>query len=461
MAVWLATGGIVTAWLFSDGFGGEQMAAVGSAPPAMGMPAEDDFAVENGAAVEGMAEAELNDYASAENPYLSESYLEEYFDNGGDEIEPGAGTGDWGDGDWGDEASEDEGWGESASPPMAMAAPPAKPAEDSELANSELDDAWLDVPFDDDDGSMLGTSVPLANAEPASPSDRENAAPMTKPFQQFSAPRASTWSSRQGQSQSSQNGHRTFSKSFNGKASVAIPQKKMTAKLRPPTAARAKQSAPKIAPPTLASPAVITVQEEVTPSAIDQALSRMQLGSIAFNTPEEIPYGETETIELRLSPKESEAVLSSTVQGRGTVETARIKISNQMDAKLSGLGFDVEPITAELQAISHNEPTIWRWHIEPNRTDVQPLHLTLTAHLKIDGDKMTRTVKTFERDIAIRVPFTTKVMELASGHSEILISMLIVPLAASFWRRYRSKKSLDSASEAPAATPPEEPRQAA
>lgn len=227
---------------------------------------------------------------------------------------------------------------------------------------------------------------------------------------------------------------------------------------------------PKLTLPKQASPKQVELPAETTvvtsappppmsDSAIDVALRDLPIGSIAFNTPEEIPLGESAVIELLLSMKETESQLAPAVAPSGPVETARVRFSNQMQAELRGLGFEIEPITPELQAVSRSERTRWRWQIMPVETDAQPLHLTLSARVRIDGEGMMRTIETFEREIHVRVPLARRVTDFVSGHSEIVFTFLLAPLAAAGWRWWRRRKPPQISVARP--TPSEERKQAA
>ena len=138
--------------------------------------------------------------------------------------------------------------------------------------------------------------------------------------------------------------------------------------------------------PPLPPDAIISSTADIM-SEVDRKLDALPLGNIAFNTPESIPLGHTATIELLASLKEAEAELRQSVHGVGAVESAHdIKISDQMEAKVTGLGFRIEPITPERQAVSHTQETKWRWQIEPTKSDALELNLTLSALIKIDGE---------------------------------------------------------------------------
>jgi hypothetical protein len=176
-------------------------------------------------------------------------------------------------------------------------------------------------------------------------------------------------------------------------------------------------------------------------SEVDRKLAALPLGDIAFNTPEAIPLGDTATIELVASLKEAEEQLRQQVHGAGPVETAHdIKFADQMEAKVTGLGFCIEPITPERQAVSHTQETRWRWQIEPTKSDTLELNLTLSALIKIDGEPSARAIRTFEKTIVVKVPFGQRVVTAMSNNVELLTSVVLIPVAGGTWRYFRKRK---------------------
>ena len=64
---------------------------------------------------------------------------------------------------------------------------------------------------------------------------------------------------------------------------------------------------------------------------------------------------------------------------------ARIRYSDSMKAHLTGTGFEIEPVTEEIQAVSGQHIAEWRWEVKPTETGDQRLHLTLTAIIVVKG----------------------------------------------------------------------------
>lgn len=74
---------------------------------------------------------------------------------------------------------------------------------------------------------------------------------------------------------------------------------------------------------------------------VEEILSNLEWGNIAFDTPKKMKFEEPKTIELLLSPTKSVQELQSSLKSHEQTESARIQISNLMEADLSGLGFKI------------------------------------------------------------------------------------------------------------------------
>jgi hypothetical protein len=194
--------------------------------------------------------------------------------------------------------------------------------------------------------------------------------------------------------------------------------------------------------PRAAAPEAASLDEEL--SEVDRKLAKLPIGNIAFNTPEKIPLGESATIELLLSVREAQEQLKQQVHALGPVETSHVRITDKMEARLTGLGFRVEAATPEQQAVSRTEKTAWKWQIEPTKPAKLELNLTLSALIEVDGVPTPRAIQTFARTIVVEVPMSQRVTNLLSDHIELITSALLVPAAGGLFHTYRKRKRRQS-----------------
>lgn len=186
--------------------------------------------------------------------------------------------------------------------------------------------------------------------------------------------------------------------------------------------------------------------EETSPLAeVDRVLESLDLGNLAFNSPELMGVGEVYQVELLLSPVESESVLASAVSGDGPVETVSgIRVAPEMEASLIGSGFDIKAVTPARQAVSRLNKTRWAWDVSPKEKGKHNLHLTLSARIRVDGKDTPYVVRTFSKTIKVEVSFWGTVVAWLENNLEWVWTTLIVPLGLWLWGRWRKRKKLDS-----------------
>lgn len=172
-------------------------------------------------------------------------------------------------------------------------------------------------------------------------------------------------------------------------------------------------------------------------AAVDHLIEKLEFANLAFNAPTTINLSETALIQLLLSHKETEEALKQKIVAEGQKESARIRISNLMEARLSGLGFEIEAITSEIQAVSADQITEWRWEIRPTQPGEQQLHLTLSALIYLDDQSMPRTIRTFDQIIDVNVTLSQRISSFISDNWQWAVTVLLIPIAGWIIRKRR------------------------
>lgn len=198
-------------------------------------------------------------------------------------------------------------------------------------------------------------------------------------------------------------------------------------------------SAPISAPPTqYSSPPPTSV------SVIDNIVNNLEWGNIAFNTPQKARLEEPTTIELFLSPTQSIEELQSSLKSQGQIESAEIRISNQMVANLVGTGFQIEALRPQEQVISSNKKTQWKWEVTPTQEGSQNLELTLSAIINISGQERQLVIETFTKTIEVEVNTGQRVSTFVTGNWQWLWASILVPAAPFVWKWYKNKRGRNS-----------------
>jgi hypothetical protein len=186
------------------------------------------------------------------------------------------------------------------------------------------------------------------------------------------------------------------------------------------------------------------VDEEA--AANDRALKYLHDANIAFSTPQKINRDETADVVLVLSRKESINALKGAIGAdvTGGREGAAIQTASRMEAKLSGLGFDITPATGVVQAVGTQDRVMWTWQVRPKATGPQTLTLTLTAKLDKHG-VADKTLQAFTRRIEVEVTPTQVVGDFVGRSWQWLWGAILVPLAAAGRAWYSSRKRKEQA----------------
>ena len=175
------------------------------------------------------------------------------------------------------------------------------------------------------------------------------------------------------------------------------------------------------------------------PNNVDRLLDEMEFGTIAFNAPTNINIGDSPQIQLILSLSEAMDELKQSITEEGEKMGATIRISDRMEARLSGYMFQITAITPETQAVSKIQRTEWKWEIHPKEEGQHKLHLTLTALLEIDGHSTTRAIRTFSKNIKVNVTATQKIMIFFKSNWQWLWAAILVPVAGWLWKRRKKQ----------------------
>ncbi|GAB3092924.1 hypothetical protein [Lysobacter terrae] len=171
---------------------------------------------------------------------------------------------------------------------------------------------------------------------------------------------------------------------------------------------------------------------------VDALLARLRVGNIAFNAPQTINISDTVRVRALVSPDESTATLQAQIGAPGEKVVAPLKISKLMEARLSGEGFHIVPISSARQAVGSGITT-WEWEVTPEQEGHHRLTLSLDAFVRMDGQSVAKTLRTFDHPIDVQVTATQRIGGWATEHGKWAWSTLLVPLWAWWTKRKKAK----------------------
>ena len=175
---------------------------------------------------------------------------------------------------------------------------------------------------------------------------------------------------------------------------------------------------------------------------VEEIVNNLEWGNIAFDTPKKMKFEEPKIIKLLLSPTKSVQELQSSLKSHEQIESARIQISNKMQAKLSGPGFKIEVLDPQEQAVSIGKTTQWRWQVTPTKDgdEDQNLYLTLSAIINVSNQKSLFVIQTFDKTIKVEVSVSQRISTFVAGNWQWLWASILVPLSPFIWKRYQRKR---------------------
>lgn len=194
--------------------------------------------------------------------------------------------------------------------------------------------------------------------------------------------------------------------------------------------ARKEVSEPDMAPPAMAEPPSMDPLQ-----AIDDVLEGMVLGTLAFNAPKEMNINESALIHLVLGVEKTIEDVKRMIEEEGDKVGANIRVSNRMEARLSGRNFEITAINPEIQAVARKEVTEWKWEVKPIAEGSQNLHLTLSALIIVEGESTPKVIRTFDRTITVEVTIAQKIKGFIQNNWQWLWAVVLVPLGGWIWKR--------------------------
>ena len=136
----------------------------------------------------------------------------------------------------------------------------------------------------------------------------------------------------------------------------------------------------------------------------DRIVCRLPTGKAAFSAPRSMTRGEPTSITLAISRALSGQVLTTIVDSDSEppplpADTASIRMSSKMAARLEGQGFEITPSDAPIRLLTSSDTAVWQWQVTPRRSGDQLLVLTLLAYTELGP----RPYTVLRRRIKVRV----------------------------------------------------------
>lgn len=196
----------------------------------------------------------------------------------------------------------------------------------------------------------------------------------------------------------------------------------------PPPAAMPPPPFPGQAPPDLSQ-------------IVESELRKLVPGRVLFNPPQEMQVGMKERVEVRIAKTLTED-LTVGLKGRGLPREVPISVGEFMKVRLTGIHFDVRPLSDEEQLVAGEEFTQWDWDVTPTKSGIQSLVLMVAVRIKIAtyGEEK-RDYPVYENQIRVRVnPLYSLENFISENWKLILPSGGVLTLVGWIAKKWRDKK---------------------
>lgn len=188
-------------------------------------------------------------------------------------------------------------------------------------------------------------------------------------------------------------------------------------------------------------PALPPIEPSTVPSrdVFDAIEQSFQTAQAAFVIPEVMVVGKSSHVHFDLSFQRAIEVLVQDLQKElpsEKIRTATLRTSPIAQARLTGQSFQITAINPEEQPVS-SMTTTWEWEVVPQSGGRHPLHLSIDAVMMGGAEPLKKTIRTFERQVAVKVSVVAWTGKFVAENWQWLCTTLLVPIAGFVWAKRR------------------------
>jgi hypothetical protein len=181
--------------------------------------------------------------------------------------------------------------------------------------------------------------------------------------------------------------------------------------------------------------------------------TRKTYGNVAWHHPKRLRLNQTGKVTFVLSATQTPEELKKKIGKIGARARRKVELTRVMRATLDGDGFDIELVGHEeddAKKLVNPTQDRWSWWVKPTGGGggVRELTVTLTGFYRVDGERLSTEIDTFETTMTIRVIWHERARAALGDHWQWLFTTVLVPLG--YWGIRRRRRG----------APPEQPAQA-
>lgn len=193
------------------------------------------------------------------------------------------------------------------------------------------------------------------------------------------------------------------------------------------------------------SPASVPPPVPSDDALLEESLSRLKKGNLAYSTPDRMKVGRTAHVTARIGSEKvplSELQKGLENQAGTAARTAPTPVSTKMKMTLKGADFDITPLSSEEQFVGGDTPTTWEWDVVPKHSGTLRLHLAAIVEL----NNLSRDFTTVDREIAVQVNPVDAAAKFAKENWHWIVTTVGAGLAAA-WAWWKKRRKLAATRE--------------
>ncbi|MBZ5655748.1 MAG: hypothetical protein LAO56_10790 [Acidobacteriia bacterium] len=177
-------------------------------------------------------------------------------------------------------------------------------------------------------------------------------------------------------------------------------------------------------------------QQPPAQSPDDIVRGQLTNGQIAFQPPQIMQEGKSETIQVRISRGLNQQITQGLTRAGETqpVTVQNINVAPRMTVKLQGPDFTITPLTADEQAITEQDFTTWEWAVQPLHSGLHDLYLSVGVTLRVGDKDATKFYPVYDKKISVRVDRMYEAKGFVSTNWQWLTVTILIPLLGIVWK---------------------------
>jgi hypothetical protein len=175
--------------------------------------------------------------------------------------------------------------------------------------------------------------------------------------------------------------------------------------------------------------------------AASEQIDALVKGSAAVSVPATVKQQDVFTVHLRVSPEGTgtltAALKNDFPENETVIGKSDVRLTSTMQARVSGIGFEVDPKEPVDQLVSVSEPTDWSWQVTAKNAGRLSLDFELLGFVDTGGDKpKQRTFFSYRQPVDVEV----SPKAFVTSNWQWLASTLVIPLALAAWGAFKKRR---------------------